>query len=107
MPLDVDFYGKATLGEFYADAVLDMYGEAEAKKHLTELGTNENAKLKPQAVKKIKLVAKKINTKFQNDLAKFHSFSYLYPKDFYTNENASLLGYSERLFYVETQKKRV
>jgi len=104
-PLNVDFYGKATLGEYYADAVLDTYGQSEAKKHLKNLGINENVSLKPDIVKKIKLLFDEINPKFQEKIEQFHDFSYLYPEDFYSNSNSVLLGYSERLFYVEKAKK--
>ncbi len=104
-PLNVDFYGKATLGEYYADAVLDTYGENEARKHLKELGTNKNTKLKSDIVKKIKLLFEEINPKFRDKIEQFHDFSYLYPEDFYTEPRSVLLGYSERLFYVEKTKK--
>ena len=104
-PLNVDFYGKATLGEYYADAVLDSYGPEEARKHLEALGNDINTTLKPDIVKKIHQLAEKINPTFRTQLKQYHDFSYLYPEDFYGNNKAALLGYSERLFYVEQAKK--
>ena len=46
-PLNVNFSGRTTLGEYYTDAYLDTHGPEKTKAHLLELGAQGAAVLDP------------------------------------------------------------
>lgn len=99
-----NFYGKTTLGEFYADAMLDNYGADSAKKHLIGLATKKCV-VNGSVIDKLESLFKVFPTEIQKDREKYSKFSYLFPQKFYQGLPQSvLLGYSERSFYVERAK---
>lgn len=101
-PLLAAMWGSTGLGEFYTDAYLDVWGPEKTREHLVALhaGTtrlDENAK---DAV--LKLI-KELNLDNQKHLSHFYNHSYFFPRQFATQKNSVLIGYSERLYYAERE----
>lgn len=100
-PFFGDFYGGGTLGEIYADAVLDLYGVEKATAHFKEIARKEDFELLPEAENRIISLIQKVPYRFRSNLSKYHDLSLAYPSAFALNSNSTLLGYSERFYYVE------
>lgn len=81
-PILAAMWGRTTLGEYYADAMLDMYGPQQAADHLKKLGTGE-AKLDPQAVKAVVALADELPSKQRSQLKHFDNHSYYLPRIFH------------------------
>ncbi len=119
--LFADLWGSGTLGEIYADAVLDLYGLEEAKLHLSELAAlwavnatdqeEESAvakaklKLRAEAVLAIWRLTQELRPEHRRNKVEIHDseMTYIYPQAFEESSGSALLGYSERMFFVETE----
>ena len=105
-PLLADLSGSTGLGEFYADALLDQYGQEEASsmlRQLADLPASAPAVLDTQTSEKIIALSAECSPRFRDNLEYFHDHSYVYPREFATNRRAIMIGYSERLYYTERE----
>ncbi|MGB0525629.1 MAG: hypothetical protein ACPGJS_21810 [Flammeovirgaceae bacterium] len=103
LPLFADLYGTGTLGEYYADAVLDIYGHEVAKKHLIGLYTGDTTSLLPVAENRVLALINEMPVTFRDHLSKYHDLPSIYPRSFADHPNSCLIGYSERMYYVEQE----
>ncbi len=103
--LYADLWGGGTLGEFYTDAVIDIYGTEYAQKHLTALAAVPEAQVKEHlradAVLAIWRLTQELDPKHRASKKALHDLTYVYPKTFADEERSALLGYSERMYHVE------
>lgn len=104
-PVFADLYGTTGLGEFYADALIDQKGGAEARKQLLALANiaDDMIVLDPDAEKAIVELVKKMFPVHQQNLDQFHGHNYIYPREFAACKHAALIGYSERTYYIERE----
>jgi len=100
-PLFADIYGGGTLGEYYADAMLDIYGARKAKKHFEEIANAKKILLDDKAKDRVIKLITELPRTYRKKLSKYHYLPSIYPKEFAANKNSSLIGYSERLYHVE------
>lgn len=100
-----DLFGGTTLGEYYADAVLDLRGADFARQHLKELAASGagDIKLLPEAEAAILSLVDELPSQYRVNLKRFHDIPQIYPKRFQPRNGATLLGYSERLYYFESE----
>lgn len=101
-PVLAAMWGSTTLGEFYADAVLDLKGPANARSHLIALSKGQTD-LDEQAKNAVLSLIKELSTENQENLEYFYNHSYYFPRLFAGAKNSVLLGYSERLYYTERE----
>lgn len=101
-PVLAAMWGSTGLGEYYADAVLDMYGPNKARAHLIALSKGE-ADLDEQAKNAILALVKELSAQNQSNLSHYYDHSYYFPRLFANAQNAVLIGYSERLYYCERE----
>lgn len=95
-----DLAGSATLGEFYADAVLDQLGAEEARKHLISLATKQE--LYPFARKNLVALATRMKEHHRRYREHYHDYKpHIYAEDIADGGNEVLIGYSERMYYVD------
>lgn len=103
--LYADLWGGGTLGEYYADAVLDIYGADEARKHLTELATAPKSevskKLHSDAVLALWRLTMELQKEHRQKRKPLHDLAFVYPRAFAFESDSCLLGYSERLHHLE------
>ena len=102
-----DLWGGVTLGEFYADAVLDIYGPDELRHHLLELAETPQsevpAKLRADAVLALWRLTLKMKFQHRAERAALHHVRHVYPETFSSERDSALIGYSERLHYTERE----
>jgi hypothetical protein len=121
-----DFYGGTTLGEYYADWLVDHYGEVKAREALRALGAKpvpaptpdqlndpswkanplQKSDIDPKAVEDFRAMVLELHADYVKQLSRFHGASDAYPRRFEgSSEKGSLLvGYSERLYFVGVQR---
>lgn len=102
-PVLGDLWGTSGLGEFYANALVDLYGVETAQKQLRELAdtAEKQRKLESKADSAVKALVQRLPRDFREHLAYYHNNGELYPYAFAVNRDASYIGYSETLFYTE------
>lgn len=105
-PVLASMWGKTGLGEFYADAMIDLYGPEKARDHLALLASGKTD-LDAKAKEEMLMLAKELSQDNQSHLEHYYNHSYLLPRQFASAENAVLLGYSERLYYTERELQLV
>ena len=106
-PILAPMWGRTTLGEYYADAMLDMYGPQSAREHLNKLGTGE-VKLDSKAARAVVALADELPRAQRGELKHFDEHAYYLPRLFASDDTknaAVLLGYSERLYYAERERQ--
>jgi ABC-type glycerol-3-phosphate transport system substrate-binding protein len=103
-PVLAAMWGRTTLGEYYADALLDVQGASATREHLRKLGRGE-AELDAQARDAVLKLADELLPDNRANLKHFDSHAYLFPRQFAQTPNAVLLGYSERLYYTERERQ--
>lgn len=102
-----DLWGGGTLGEFYADAVLDRYGADCARSHLTDLAETDPddvaEKLRADAVLALWRLIQEMRPEHLEERAALHNLNFVYPREFIVDrgQDSILVGYSERLHYAE------
>jgi hypothetical protein len=102
-PLVADLYGSTGLGEFYADAVLDQRGAADARRHLVALGMDPQERVDDRAVAAVLALVNEMAPPYRYNTAHFHDHTYVYPREFAQSRGTTLIGYSERLYYAERE----
>lgn len=97
-----DLWGSSTLGAYYADAYLDIYGKEKMLAHFQ----NENFTLDTTALNRILDLVSRMDHGFQDPkvLSKFHDLPQIYPQNFSKNLNSILIGYPERLYFANKQR---
>lgn len=107
--LYADLWGGGTLGEYYADAVLDIHGAEEARKHLAELATCPAAdvrkKLHSDAVLSLWRLTMEMPRQYRQKRKALHDLAFVYPRSFADEFDSCLIGYSERLHHLERRLK--
>jgi thiamine pyridinylase len=105
-PLLAAMWGSTGLGEYYTDAYLDVHGPEKTREHLKSMnaGTSD---LDENAKNAILKLIKELNQDNQDHLSHFYNHAYLFPRQFATQKNSVLLGYSERLYYAERELQLV
>jgi hypothetical protein len=98
-----DFRGSTTLGEFYANALVDYYGADAAEKQLQELAKSKSPTLDSNAVSEVKMLAARLPEHFRHHLPYYHDHFEWYAWTFGARHDAVLVGYSESLFYTELE----
>ena len=103
-PVLAAMWGKTGLGEFYADAMLDLYGPEKTRDHLSLLASGKTD-LDLKAKEEVLMLVKELSEHNKSHLEHYYNNSYLLPRQFASKENvdAVLLGYSERLYYTESE----
>lgn len=101
-PVYAVMWGKTGLGEFYADYMIDTQGADVARKHLIDLNSGA-AQIDPNARDAIVELANTLSIDNRANLEHFSNHSYVLPRQFATDHNSVLLGYSERLYYAERE----
>jgi len=101
-PLLVDFHGTSTTGDLYADAVLDILGPELARKNLLGLASGIT-EVNEEAALKVLSLGVELPPKFRNSVSYWHNHPQAYPEAFSKSPNGMLLGYSERLYFVERE----
>jgi hypothetical protein len=98
--------GGGTLGELYVDAVIDIYGAEDARTHLkslANLATNAVPELRANAVAAIRRLIQELDPKHKKQRDVLHDLTHVFPASFADEPDAALIGYSERLYYVEVR----
>lgn len=107
--LYADLWGGGTLGEYYMDAVLDNEGPDEARKHLMDLASTPELevkrKLRPDAVLALWRLTKEMQKEHQQNRSALHDLTFVYPKAFAGEPDSALIGYSERLHFLERRRQ--
>ena len=102
-----DLWGSSTLGEFYADAIIDTLGVDEARKHLLSLASTDDssvaAALNPEAVNALRALTEKLDPNHKKKRKELHEVGNVFPRAFADQKSSALLGYSEQLYYVELE----
>jgi hypothetical protein len=94
-------YGKTDLGETYADALVDLYGQAAARKQLIELSQAKGApELDRTASQAVLTLAAELDSKNRANLEHFANHTEILPRQFAHDAGDCLYGYSERMYYV-------
>lgn len=101
-PVLAAMWGSTGLGEFYADAVLDIDGPEKAKAHLIALSTR-SAKLDERAKNAVLALIQELSPENQRHLEHYDNHSYYLARQFAQCKSAVLIGYSERLYYSERE----
>ena len=104
-----DFGGKTTLGEHYADAVLDIKGPDFARKHFLQFAKNPVTALVPEAKNAVKKLFAEIPSDFRTRRDHFNdNYNGVYPETFARSKErtAALIGYSERFYYIQLEYLR-
>lgn len=105
-PLFADLYGSNTLGSFYLDALADLKGAGPAVASVTALAAaTEDAVLDPAARDQIFGLAEEMLPEHRSNLDHFHDFAHIYPRAFASNQGGALIGYSERLYYLQLERQ--
>ena len=106
-PLLADMAGSTGLGEFYADAVLDIGGEQFARDHFAHLRTLESVgpnDLFQEARFAVRSLFCEIAPEVRNQIGYLHDeANHVFPTRFTRNACSALIGYSERLYYVQRE----
>lgn len=104
-PLLAGMWGSTGLGEFYADAMIDIYGQKKARDHLLSIGrhTDGCVQLDPKALAAVLKLADELTPENRSNLSHYYNHSYVLPRQFAHSKNAVLLGYSEWLYYTERE----
>lgn len=103
-PLLAAMWGKTSLGEIYADALIDIYGQEKAKQHLIDLFRGgDPVKLDPAAKDAVLKLASELDATNRKNLSHFNNHSYFLPRVFASSATSVLYGYSERLYYAERE----
>ncbi|MEO0853616.1 MAG: hypothetical protein AAFY15_08950, partial [Cyanobacteria bacterium J06648_11] len=101
-PVLAAMWGSTGLGEYYADAYLDLHGPDEAKKHLLDLHSG-SAGLNDNARDAVLSLVRELMPENQAHLSHYYNHAYYFPRQFATNKAATLIGYSERMYYAERE----
>ena len=101
-PVLAAMWGRTGLGEFYADAVLDIDGPDKAKAHLIALSTG-SANLDERAKNAVLALIEELALENQRHLEHYDNHSYYLARQFAQCKSAVLIGYSERLYYSERE----
>lgn len=91
-------WGKTGLGEFYAKALLDLYGPQKAADSLRALAAAKTPVLDPKAEALIKRLADRLPSECRRHLSYFDGQVQSYGWAFARNRKSVYLGYSEGLF---------
>ncbi len=97
-PLLAAMWGSTGLGEFYADAYLDVHGPDKTRLHLIALN-NGDTDLDSGARDAVFALIKELTAQNRNHLSHFYNHSYYFPRQFAAMKSATMVGYSERLYY--------
>ncbi len=95
-------WGSTTLGEYYADAVLDIHGPEWAREHLISLW-KDGAELDEPAKAAVLSLIKELSKENQAHLSHYNDHSYVLPRLFANSKDSTLIGYSERIYYAERE----
>lgn len=101
-PVLAAMWGSTGLGEYYADAFLDVHGPDKTRLHLIAINNGKTG-LDPGAKNAVLALIKELTTENQNNLSHYYNHSYFFPRQFATMKNATMIGYSERLYYTERE----
>lgn len=105
-PVLAGMWGSTGLGEYYADAHLDLHGPERTRDHLIAL--NEGSEdLEPKARDAVLSLIKELAPSNQANLSHFYNHSYVFPREFAAKPDSPLIGYSERLYYTERELQLV
>lgn len=101
-PIQLAMWGSSNLGQLYADAVLDEKGSEWTIKHLIDLNAGI---VQPDdaAVAKVLKLRSLLDQTNRENLEQYYNLSHYFPKQFALNKKAILIGYSERLYYVQDE----
>lgn len=104
-PLHASMGGGTGLGEFYADALVDLYGPDRARQHLEELSSDPagSVPLDLGAREAVLALANELQPENRKNLGHFSDHSYVLPRKFAEQKESTLLGYSERLYFTERE----
>lgn len=101
-PVLAAMWGRTGLGEFYADAMLDMYGPEKTRTHLIGL-PNGRTRLDERAKNAVLALVRELSTENQKNLEHYYNHSYYLPRQFAQSKTAPLIGYSEQMYYAERE----
>ena len=101
-PVLAAMWGSTTLGEYYADAVLDIHGPEWAREHLISLW-KDGVELDEPAKAAVLSLIKELSKENQANLAHYNDHSYVLPRLFANSRGSTLIGYSERIYYAERE----
>ena len=101
-PVLAAMWGNTGLGEFYADAYLDVHGPDNTRRHLIAL-SNGKTELDADAKNAVLALIKELTLEIQSNLSHYYNHSYFFPRQFATMPAATMIGYSERLYYTERE----
>lgn len=105
--LFADLWGGGTLGEFYADVLIDRHGPTYARAHLLEISKTPDklveSKLNQDAVNALRMLSMELDPNHRKTRSALHDITFVYPKAFSNELDSALLGYSERLYFVERE----
>lgn len=101
-PVLAAMWGSTGLGEYYADAYLDVHGPQDTRQHLVALSKSE-AEIDTDAVRAVLALVKELTHENQENLSHYYDHSYFFPRQYAGMQTATLIGYSERLYYTERE----
>ena len=101
-PLHMSMWGSSGLGEIYGDILLDLKGLEDTRQHLVDLysGKVELDETARDAVLKLANLVTKEN---RDNLEHFYNLSHYFPRQFSHDKQSVLVGYAERMYYVEDE----
>jgi ABC-type glycerol-3-phosphate transport system substrate-binding protein len=106
-PLLAPMWSRTGLGEFYADALIDIHGPETAREHLRALskdnGQEPSVQLDQAAENAVLKLADELDPAHRQNLSHFTNHSYVLARQFASSPGAVLLGYSERLYHTERE----
>lgn len=107
-PLEADLFGSTTLGEYYADALLDRLGPEKTRQHLLALAQDGiDTLLDSEAEQAVVKLSRELRPDARKNLSYFHNVPQIYPRQFASSRSSALIGYSERLYYVERERQLI
>ncbi len=101
-PLLAAMWGSTGLGEYYADAYLDVHGPDKTLQHLLDLKAGKSD-LDQDAKNAVLSLVEELTAENRSHLSHFYNHAYYFPRQFATQKSATLIGYSERLYYSERE----
>ncbi len=101
-PVLAAMWGSTGLGEYYADAYLDVHGPDKTRLHLMAINDGKTG-LDADAKNAVLALTQELTPENQGNLSHYYSHSYFLPRQFATMTTATMIGYSERLYYTERE----
>lgn len=87
-----DLWGEEPLGIAYADAMLDLRGDAATAAHLRALAASDNTPLDPEAVLKVWRISSEMRKEMLEFREQLHELPTAYARGFATNHGSALYG---------------